>query len=560
MTANEGIDVGLRFDYEPWEFRRHADPGQRAAQARVQAALIARCPGTVLGRDVFVSPLAAVHTERLEVGDRSTIAASAHLSGTVTLGADTTVNVSTVVRGRVRAGSGVRIGAQTSILGFNHQFAAGTPVHEQPLTSRGITIGDDVWIGSHAVVLDGVAIGDGAVVGAGSVVTKDVAPGAIVAGNPARVKRWRGAAPADHRERRLAEFADQVPGVVTTVLDSCLDPTTGLFTDQPGQAPHLRAQCDAVELALLVGDEPAGPRTRAETIAFLRGQQDPATGLIRPLDGGDGPPRELVDGDLRDGSLNYHLLSVGHALDLLGSRLAHPIRPLVHLTAQAVVAELDALPWSVNAWEAGHFADAVGTGLRWNLADGHLPRAGAVEAMFGWLITRCDPVTGMWGRQAPSVGLLQVVNGFYRATRGTFAQFGVPLPYPERAVDTVLRHAEDERYFLRHRQNACNVLDVAHPLWLAGRQTEYRRPAVREVAARLLDDALSHCRGGFGFAAPAGVARPGLQGTEMWLSIIWYLADLLDLSPVLGYRPRGVHSPDPVALPWAGAPVPAGDV
>ena len=52
-------------------------------------------------------------------------------------------------------------------------------------------IGNDVWIGNHAIVKDGVTIGDGAIVGAGSVVTHDVPPYAIVAGNPARVLRMR---------------------------------------------------------------------------------------------------------------------------------------------------------------------------------------------------------------------------------------------------------------------------------------------------------------------------------------------------------------------------------
>jgi UDP-2-acetamido-3-amino-2,3-dideoxy-glucuronate N-acetyltransferase len=48
-------------------------------------------------------------------------------------------------------------------------------------------------IGSGAVILAGVAIGEGALIGAGAVVTKDVPPGAVVAGNPARLLRMRNA-------------------------------------------------------------------------------------------------------------------------------------------------------------------------------------------------------------------------------------------------------------------------------------------------------------------------------------------------------------------------------
>ena len=58
-------------------------------------------------------------------------------------------------------------------------------------TTRSTKIGHDVWMGDNAVILRGVTIGDGAVVGAASVVTKDVEPYAIVAGNPARLIKFR---------------------------------------------------------------------------------------------------------------------------------------------------------------------------------------------------------------------------------------------------------------------------------------------------------------------------------------------------------------------------------
>lgn len=56
---------------------------------------------------------------------------------------------------------------------------------------KSTVIGNDVWIGNRAMILQGVHIGDGAVIGAGAVVTKDVAPYTIVAGNPAREIRKR---------------------------------------------------------------------------------------------------------------------------------------------------------------------------------------------------------------------------------------------------------------------------------------------------------------------------------------------------------------------------------
>ena len=63
------------------------------------------------------------------------------------------------------------------------RLAADVPSHP-------IRIARNVWIGFGACVLPGVRIGEGAVVGARSVVTEDVPPGAVVAGNPARVVRY----------------------------------------------------------------------------------------------------------------------------------------------------------------------------------------------------------------------------------------------------------------------------------------------------------------------------------------------------------------------------------
>jgi serine acetyltransferase len=63
---------------------------------------------------------------------------------------------------------------------------------ESDIESKGeISIEDDVWIGSGAIVLSGVTIGRGSVVGAGSVVTKSIPPYSVAVGNPARVVKRR---------------------------------------------------------------------------------------------------------------------------------------------------------------------------------------------------------------------------------------------------------------------------------------------------------------------------------------------------------------------------------
>lgn len=86
------------------------------------------------------------------------------------------------------------------ITGGNHNFESistfpfltyYTDKKEIPLSKGEIVIGDDVWIGTNALILSGVKVGQGAVIAAGSVVTKDIPPYAIVGGVPADIIKYR---------------------------------------------------------------------------------------------------------------------------------------------------------------------------------------------------------------------------------------------------------------------------------------------------------------------------------------------------------------------------------
>jgi acetyltransferase-like isoleucine patch superfamily enzyme len=99
----------------------------------------------------------------------------------------------------VFSGSSVTVGkhglfaAQAYLVGGGHEFEEkGRAVIDQPRTSRGIVLGDNVWLGTGAKVLDGVRIGRDVVVGANAVVNADLPDGAVAAGVPARVLRSRG--------------------------------------------------------------------------------------------------------------------------------------------------------------------------------------------------------------------------------------------------------------------------------------------------------------------------------------------------------------------------------
>jgi acetyltransferase-like isoleucine patch superfamily enzyme len=85
------------------------------------------------------------------------------------------------------------LASSVAVVGGDHSFdKPGLPMIDSGREHWKPTyIGRDCWLGHGAIILNGITIGDGSIVAAGSVVLRDVPPGVIVAGNPARVIRPR---------------------------------------------------------------------------------------------------------------------------------------------------------------------------------------------------------------------------------------------------------------------------------------------------------------------------------------------------------------------------------
>jgi acetyltransferase-like isoleucine patch superfamily enzyme len=111
--------------------------------------------------------------------------------GQLTIGAHTSIttgcSLSTGARG-VEIGEHCLIGPNAVILGSNYQYGdVAKRFDEQEMVSKGVRIGDNVWVGAGAIVLDGSTLGSGVIVTPNSVVSGKIPANTIVQGNPGKV-------------------------------------------------------------------------------------------------------------------------------------------------------------------------------------------------------------------------------------------------------------------------------------------------------------------------------------------------------------------------------------
>lgn len=121
----------------------------------------------------FSPTVSFANAERIELGKR--VAIGAHCS--IWAGQH---------HGRIVIEDDALLGPHVMVTVGNYSFAGPGPVGETPMLEQDVRLGRNCFIGAYAIILPGVTVGENAAVGAGAVVTKDVAPGVVVAGNPAK--------------------------------------------------------------------------------------------------------------------------------------------------------------------------------------------------------------------------------------------------------------------------------------------------------------------------------------------------------------------------------------
>ncbi|MDG5471370.1 DapH/DapD/GlmU-related protein [Jeotgalibacillus sp. ET6] len=126
-------------------------------------------------------------------GDNINIEKGASFGRNISLGNNSGIGIDAELSSDIYIGSNVMMGPECRIYTQNHSFQnKNIPMYMQGFsTVKPVHIDDDVWIGSRVIILPGVKVGKGSIIGAGSVVTKDVPEYSVVAGNPAKVVKYR---------------------------------------------------------------------------------------------------------------------------------------------------------------------------------------------------------------------------------------------------------------------------------------------------------------------------------------------------------------------------------
>lgn len=140
---------------------------------RINSYSVLRGRNISIGNNCFIDRSVEINTRGgyFNMGDNSSINSFSKIS----------------CKGGVTIGKGVRIGSHFSLVASSHNFKdCNKYIYEQGISYQGVIIGNNVWIGTHVTILDGVTVGDNCIIAAGAVVNRNVNNNTIVGGVPVK--------------------------------------------------------------------------------------------------------------------------------------------------------------------------------------------------------------------------------------------------------------------------------------------------------------------------------------------------------------------------------------
>jgi acetyltransferase-like isoleucine patch superfamily enzyme len=192
------IGLGLRYLFYPMLFKHTGNNVYFGHHLTLRSSKRIGIGSHVVVSDYATLSVRGAYASSIEIGDNVFVGKGADIrthSGTIII--DDHVNIGSECRiastNHLYIGKHCLFAARCYVGGVQHNFnRRDIPIDRQPIDDKGgVRIENDVWLGAHVIVNDGVTIGTGAVVGAGSVVTKDIPPYAVAVGVPAKVIRKR---------------------------------------------------------------------------------------------------------------------------------------------------------------------------------------------------------------------------------------------------------------------------------------------------------------------------------------------------------------------------------
>jgi len=164
-------------------------------------------PCAIIGKNVHIDYRANIYNhsddpQRIRIGEGSSIDGILMVwkkKGEITVGTNSYIGLGSRVWSakKIVIGDNVQIAHNVNIFDNNihsidpairsREFSTHYGNPDSDLKEQGIIIGNNVWIGTNAIILKGLSIGENAIVGAGTIVTKDIPPNCIVVGNPVRI-------------------------------------------------------------------------------------------------------------------------------------------------------------------------------------------------------------------------------------------------------------------------------------------------------------------------------------------------------------------------------------